>query len=413
MEEVKIVYVAINDLKKSPYNPREITRHDFEALKKSLAEYGFVDPVIANKDKTVIGGHMRIEAAKVLGIETVPVVFVDLTEEKAKILNLALNRISGDWDKEKLMELLEELNSLQVDLSLTGFSEEELSTYLDFTKEDNYKPPADLPTRVKYGEVWQLGNHRLLCGDATKKEDVEKLMGGEKARILFTDPPYNVDYQSPAGGSYAEGKYVHSKIFNDNMSNEQYFEFLSAALKNAFEFSKENMSAYMFFASRNYVVSREAFENAGFYYSQMIIWVKDHFVLSPGNEYHRVYEPIMYGWKKGRDHWFNKSYSNASDVITIGKEDFLEQLDVWYEKRDKLEDYVHPTQKPVRLAERAIKKSTKPGETVLDLFGGSGSTLIACEQMDRKCFMSELDSYYCDIILKRWEKFTGREAVKL
>ncbi len=171
------------------------------------------------------------------------------------------------------------------------------------------------------------------------------------------------------------------------MSNEQYFEFLSAALKNAFEFSKENMSAYMFFASRNYIVSREAFENAGFYYSQMIIWVKDH--------------------------WFNKSYSNASDVITIGKQDFLEQLDVWYEKRDKLEDYVHPTQKPVRLAERAIKKSTKPGETVLDLFGGSGSTLIACEQMDRKCFMSELDSYYCDIILKRWEKFTGREAVKL
>ncbi len=407
MEEVKIVYVPINDLKKSPYNPREITRHDFEALKKSLAEYGFVDPVIANKDKTVIGGHMRIEAAKVLGIEMVPVVFVDLTEEKAKILNLALNRISGDWDKEKLMELLEELNSLEVDLSLTGFNEEELSTYLDFTKEDNYQPPADLPTRSKYGEVWQLGNHRLMCGDATKKEDVEKLMSGEKAQILFTDPPYNVDYQSPVR------KYVHSKIFNDNMSNEQYFEFLSAALKNAFEFTKENMSVYMFFACSNYIVSREAFENAGFYYSQMIIWVKEHLVFTPGNDYHRVYEPIMYGWKKGRDHWTNKSFSNATDVINLGKEDFLEQHDVWYEKRDKLEDYVHPTQKPVRLAERAIKKSTKPGDSVLDLFGESGSTLIACEQMERKCFISELDPYYCDIILQRWEKFTGKEAKRL
>ncbi len=413
MEEIKVVYIPITDLKKSPYNPREITRHDFEALKKSLAEYGFVDPVIANKDKTVIGGHMRVEAAKDLGIETVPVVFVDLTEEKAKVLNLALNRISGDWDKEKLKELLSELNNLSVDLTLTGFTSEEVSMLLDFTKEDNYQAPKDIPTKTKSGEAWQLGNHRLMCGDATKKEDVEKLMGGEKAQIVFTDPPYNVDYESPAGGTYAGGKYVHPKIFNDNLSDEQYFSFLTNSLKNAFEFTSDEMGIYMFFAGSNYVVTRGAFENAGFHYSQMVIWVKDHFVLSPGQEFHRVYEPIMYGWKKKKDHYFNKNYSNVSDVITLGKQDFLEQLNVWYEQRDKLEDYIHPTQKPIRLAERAIKKSTKPGEIVLDLFGGSGSTLIACEQMGRRCFISELDSYYCDLIINRWEKFTGRKAVKL
>ncbi len=413
MEDVKIVSVAIGDLKPSPYNPREISGHDFDALKRSLSEFGFVDPVIANRDNTIIGGHQRVEAAKALGITTVPVVYVDLPKEKAKVLNLALNRISGEWDKDKLKELLVELNNLSVDLSLTGFTDDEVSALLDFTKEDDYKRPADLPTQTHLGEVWQLGNHRLMCGDATKLQDVEKLMGGVQAQVLFTDPPYNVDYESPAGGTYDGGKYEHPKIFNDNLSDKQFFEFLQQALSNGFVVTTQTMSVYMFFASKNYRVVRDAFESAGFRYSQMLIWVKDRFVLSPGQEFHRVYEPIMYGWKKNKKHYFNKNYCNASDVIALGKEDFLEQLDVWYEHRDKLEDYVHPTQKPVRLAERAMKKSTKPGDAVLDLFGGSGSTLIACEQMDRRGFAIELDPYYCDVIINRWEKFTGRKAVRL
>jgi len=413
MEAMKINNVSISELKPSSYNPREISRHDLEALKKSISEFGLVDPIVVNKDNTIIGGHQRVIAAKSLGMEIVPVVYVDLSEEKAKILNLALNRISGDWNKDKLKELLSELNNLSLDLTLTGFTSEEVSTLLDFTKEDDYKAPEDIPTKTKSGEVWQLGNHRLLCGDATKKEDVKKLMGGEKAQIVFTDPPYNVNYESPAGGTYAGGKYVHPKIFNDNLSDEQYFAFLTNSLKNAFEFTADDMGIYMFFAGSNYTVTRGAFENAGFHYSQMVIWVKDHFVLSPGQEFHRIYEPIMYGWKKKKDHYFNKNYSNVSDVITLGKNDFLEQLNVWYEQRDKLEEYIHPTQKPVRLAERAIKKSTRPGDIVLDLFGGSGSTLIACEQMGRRCFISELDPYYCDLIIARWEKFTEGKANKL
>jgi len=390
MEAMKINNVSISELKPSSYNPREISRHDLEALKKSISEFGLVDPIVVNKDNTIIGGHQRVIAAKSLGMEIVPVVYVDLSEEKAKILNLALNRISGDWNKDKLKELLSELNNLSLDLTLTGFTSEEVSTLLDFTKEDDYKAPEDIPTKTKSGEVWQLGNHRLLCGDATKKEDVKKLMGGEKAQIVFTDPPYNVNYESPAGGTYAGGKYVHPKIFNDNLSDEQYFAFLTNSLKNAFEFTADDMGIYMFFAGSNYTVTRGAFENAGFHYSQMVIWVKDHFVLSPGQEFHRIYEPIMYGWKKKKDHYFNKNYSNVSDVITLGKNDFLEQLNVWYEQRDKLEEYIHPTQKPVRLAERAIKKSTRPGDIVLDLFGGSGSTLIACEQMGRRCLFQNL-----------------------
>lgn len=412
MEEIKIVYIPIAELKPAPYNPREISRHDFEALKRSIQEFGFVDPVIVNKDNSIIGGHQRVDAARELGIDAVPVVYVEVGDEQAKILNLALNRISGEWDKEKLKNLFSELSSLSLDLGLTGFTSEEVSTLLDFTNEDNYESPKDLPTKVSYGQVWLLGKHRLMCGDATKKEDVSKLMDGEKAQVIFTDPPYNVDYTSPAGGSYAGGKYVHPKVFNDNLSNSQYSAFLTNALKNAFSFTKDAMSIYLFFASRHYTLVRMAFEDAGFYYSQMVIWCKDRFVLSPGQDFHRVFEPIMYGWKKGKKHWLNKYYANVSDVIVLGKKDFLEQLDFWYEQRDKLNDYIHPTQKPIRLAERALKKSTKPGDGVLDIFGGSGSTLIACEQIDRNCFTLELDPYYCDVIIDRWEKFTGKEAVK-
>ncbi len=413
MEEITIVYRPISELKPAPYNPREISRHDLEALKRSIAEFGFVDPVVVNKDNSIIGGHQRVEAAKALGIEKVPVVYIDVSEEQGKILNLALNRISGEWDKEKLKNLLSELSSLSLDIGLTGFTSEEVSTLLDFTKEDNYEPPKDLPTKTSSGDVWLLGNHRLVCGDATKKEDVEKLMNGEKAQIIFTDPPYNVDYTSPAGGSYAGGKYVHPKVFNDNLSSEQYREFLTNALTNVFNAMKDSAGIYLFFASRHYTLVRETFEASGFYYSQMIIWVKDRFVLSNGQDFHRMYEPIMYGWKKGKKHIFNKSYSNASDVITTSKDDFLEQLDLWYEHRDNMNEYIHPTQKPIRLAERALKKSTRPQDIVLDIFGGSGSTLIACEQMGRRCFLSEIDPYYCDVIIDRWEKFTQKEAVKV
>lgn len=414
-KEFQLVYLSISELSPAEYNPREISPHDFEALKRSLREFGFVDPVICRMaNKAIIGGHKRVEAAIALGIKKVPVILTDVTEEQAKILNLALNRISGEWDKDKLKALFTDLNNLQLDLSLTGFLPEEISQLLDFTKEDDYKAPEDLPTRTALGEVWLLGNHRLLCGDATKKEDVEKLVDGKKVQVVFTDPPYNVDYESAAGSGYAEGKYAHPKILNDNLSDEKYKEFLVASLSNALSVMDESGCIYLFFGMVYQPLVRKAFEEAGFKYGQVLIWLKDRFAFGQGHDFHYCYEPMIYGWKKeGTKHWFNQYFSNAADVIALGKEEFLEQLDVWYEQRDALNDYVHPTQKPVRLAERGLKKSTKPEDGVLDLFGGSGSTLMACEQTNRVCYMMELDPYYCDVILDRWEKFTGRTAEKL
>lgn len=414
-KEFQLVYLSISELSPAEYNPREISPHDFEALKRSLREFGFVDPVICRMaNKAIIGGHKRVEAAIALGIKKVPVILTDVTEEQAKILNLALNRISGEWDKEKLKALFVDLNNLQLDLSLTGFNPEEISQLLDFTKEDDYKAPEDLPTRTALGEVWLLGNHRVMCGDATKKEDVEKLMDGKKVQVVFTDPPYNVDYESAAGSGYAEGKYAHPKILNDNLSDEKYKEFLVSSLSNALSVMDESGCIYLFFGMVYQPLVRKAFEEAGFKYGQVIIWLKDRFAFGQGHDFHYCYEPMIYGWKKeGTKHWFNQYFSNATDVIALGKEEFLEQLDVWYAQRDALNDYVHPTQKPVMLAERGLKKSTKPEDGVLDLFGGSGSTLIACEQINRNCYMMELDPYYCDVILDRWEKFTGKTAEKL
>lgn len=413
-KEFQLVYLSISELSPAEYNPREISPHDFEALKRSLREFGFVDPVICRMaNKAIIGGHKRVEAAIALGIKRVPVILTDVTEEQAKILNLALNRISGEWDKDKLKALFIDLNNLQLDLTLTGFESEEISQLLDFTKEDNYKAPEDLPTRTVLGEVWLLGNHRVMCGDATKKKDVEKLMDGKKVQVVFTDPPYNVDYESAAGSGYAEGKYAHPKILNDNLSDEKYKEFLVDSLSNALSVMDESGCIYLFFGMVYQPLVRKAFEEAGFKYGQVIIWLKDRFAFGQGHDFHYCYEPMIYGWKKeGTKHWFNQYFSNAADVIALGKEEFLEQLDVWYEQRDALNDYVHPTQKPVRLAERGLKKSSKPEDGVLDLFGGSGSTLIACEQMNRYCYTMELDPYYCDVILDRWEKFTGKRAEK-
>lgn len=412
-KEYQMVYVPVSELNPAIWNPREeMPPYEFEALKKSIKEFGVADPIIVRKaDNSIIGGHQRVEAALEMGIEKVPVVYADITEDQAKMLNLALNRISSKDDKDKLTALFVYLSNLGLDLSSTGYETEEISQLLDFTKEDNYKAPEALPTRTTLGEVWLLGNHRLLCGDATKKEDVEKLMNGKKVQVIFTDPPYNVDYESAAGSGYAEGKYAHPKILNDNLSDEKYKEFLVASLSNALSVMDESGCIYLFFGMVYQPLVRKAFEEAGFKYGQVIIWLKDRFAFGQGHDFHYCYEPMIYGWKKeGTKHWFNQYFSNAADVIALGKEEFLEQLDVWYAQRDALNDYVHPTQKPVRLAERGLKKSSKPEAGVLDLFGGSGSTLIACEQMNRNCYMMELDPYYCDVILDRWEKFTGKEA---
>lgn len=412
MTEITTVSVPITELKPAEYNPREMSRHDFEALKRSLSEFGFVDPVIVNKDNSIIGGHQRVKAAIELGIEKVPVVYVDLSPEKAKVLNLALNRIHGDWDKEKLKALLSELDNLSVDLTLTGFNFEELSTLLDFCQEDNFQP-EDKPVITKRGDVYILGKHRLMCGDSRNIDDVSKLMDGKQARLVFTDPPYNVDYHSPAGLSYDSKKFGASgKIFNDNLSDKECLAFYQDVLKNLYAVTTDDATIYWWFANRHFRLNQQAFETNGWRISQVIIWVKNSAVFSQGQDYHRMYEPCLVGWKKGKRHFYNAYLNNLKDVFNLDRESFEELFDLWYEKRDVTTEYIHPTQKPVRLAQRAIKRNSAPGDIVVDVFGGSGSTLIACDQLHRTAYLLELDPKFCDAIVDRWKKFTGREVGK-
>jgi len=264
-----------------------------------------------------------------------------------------------------------------------------------------------------------------MCGDATKESSYQKLLGYGLADLIFCDPPYNVDYKSPGDLTYKSKKYrgTEGKMFNDNLSDKKYLEFISDALKNLHKFSSSNASIYWWFASRNIRPNLDAFEAAGFYMSQWILWVKNSMILSR-QDYHRCFEPCLFGWKKGATHFTNKNLANLKDIFKDFKDNdqalkewlsqvFVEEFDVWFQHRDVTTKYLHPTQKPVALAERAIKKNCKKGDIVLDMFLGSGSTLIAAEKLQRKCYGADLDPAYVDVIVKRWEQFTGKKAVKI
>lgn len=244
--------------------------------------------------------------------------------------------------------------------------------------------------------------------------------GGGRAQLVFTDPPYNVNYKPPKAGS---GHYLHryghrrgygdGKIFNDNLSDENILILYRAVLSNLYKFSKDNASIYWWYGSKNQHINRQAFIDNKWHVAQILIWLKNGTVFSLGQDYHRCYEPCMFGWKKGKPHYSNKKFRTLRDVFNLDKLEFEEMFDVWYERRDATINYEHPTQKPVRLAERALKKNTTAGDIVVDLFGGSGSTLIACEQAERRCMIMELDPKYCDVISNRWEKFTSKKAVRV
>lgn len=282
------------------------------------------------------------------------------------------------------------------------------------TKEDETPEAPKIPRTVE-GDVYEFGEHRLICGDCTNKDVIRRLMKDQRAQLVFTDPPYNVNYRSSGGATYSSEKFGGdgSEIFNDDIPDEECVALYSAALENLHEATLDDAAIYWWFASRNHHLNRQAFLNAGWHISQIVIWLKNHFILSRGQDYHRCYEPCIVGWKDGQKHYTNKAIASLSDIFLLDKIDFQEQLDVWYEKRDATNHYVHPTQKPVRLAERALRKSSRMNDLVLDFFGGSGSTLIACIQLRRRCFMTELDPKFCDVIVTRYCNFTGNSIVKL
>ena len=335
---------------------------------------------------------------------------IKLGEEKA--YRLADNKLNeSEWD---MGLAIEELKGLSDEMfELTGFGKDLLIS----VDEDNFDAQAEYdkikePT-VKQGDLYQLGEHKLLCGDSTKKESYEKLMGGGLADMVFTDPPYNVGYDYT--GIYTKGKKanVPEVRFNDKKKPEEFTNFIYEVFKNCYDFSKKDCPFYQWLASRNESLVRKGTENAGWFISQTIIWLKDRMVFSPGQDYHRIYEPCYFGWKKGIKHFVNKKGHGAEkDFILLEKNDFEEWLDVLYERKDKIVDYIHPTQKPIRLAERALKYHSNTGFIILEPFNGSGSTMMACEQLKRKCYAIELDPKFVQVAIKRWEDYTGQKAIK-
>ena len=384
--------IKVEKLIPADYNPRKDLQpgdSEYEKIKRSLEEFGYVDPVIWNKTTgRVVGGHQRLKVLASMGRTEVECVVVELDEEKEKALNVALNKISGDWDKEKLAVLMTDLDAADFDVSLTGFDAAEIDdlfkdTLRDGVEDDDFDVDEELqnPPITMQGDIWLLGRHRLVCGDSTKKETFDKLMEDKKANLVVTDPPYNVDYEGSAG-----------KIKNDNMNNDTFYQFLLDAFKNTEDALAKDGSIYVFHADTEGLNFRRAFEEAGFYLSGTCIWKKQSLVLGR-SPYQWKHEPILFGWKKnGRHRWYSDR----------------KQSTIWeFDKPKRNAD--HPTMKPIALIAYPIMNSSLTNSIVLDPFGGSGSTLIASEQTDRICYMIELDEKFCDVIAKRYIEQVGTD----
>ena len=380
----------VKDLLPADYNPRKDLKPgdpEYEKLKRSIEQFGYVEPVIWNeKTGRVVGGHQRLKVLTDMGITEVDVVVVDMDTEKEKALNIALNKISGEWDTEKLALVIADLQGTDFDVSLTGFDPEELEDLFrddikGGVKEDDFDVEAELkkPTFSKTGDLWMLGEHRLFCGDSTKPETFDLLMNGKKANLVVTDPPYNVDYKGSAG-----------KIKNDSMAEDQFEQFLLAAFQQMEAAMADDASIYVFHSDSHGLAFRKAFEEAGFYLSGCCIWKKQSLVLGR-SPYQWQHEPVLFGWKKkGKHQWY-----------TGRKESTIWEFDKPKKNKDP------PTMKPIALVSYPIMNSTMTGCLVLDPFGGSGSTLIACEQTGRVCYTVELDEKFCDVIVRRYIEQVG------
>lgn len=384
--------VSIDKLIPYVNNARTHSREQIIKLRSSLREFGFINPVIIDSDFNIIAGHGRVMAAKEENITEVPCVLVDyLTEAQKKAYIIADNRFAQDagWDEELLRIEIEALQGAAFDVSLTGFEPAELEDLFkddvkDGIEDDDFDVDEELqkPTISKAGDVWHLGNHRLICGDSTKAETYEKLMNGKMANLVVTDPPYNVNYEGSAG-----------KIKNDNMENDAFYQFLLDAFVNMEKVMASDASIYVFHADTEGLNFRRAFADAGFYLSGTCIWKKQSLVLGR-SPYQWQHEPCLFGWKKkGKHQW----YSGRKETT------------IWeFDKPKKNGD--HPTMKPVPLIAYPIMNSSMSNCIVLDPFGGSGSTLIACEQTGRICHTIELDEKFCDVIVRRYIEQVGSAA---
>ena len=390
---MEIKELPLKELKPAAYNPRKKLKKgdkEYEKIKQSLLKFGYVDPIIVNEDLTVIGGHQRLTVLKDLDYETAKCVIVKLSKEDEKALNIALNKITGQWDDALLADLLLDLQESDFNLDLTGFEPPEIDDILSNVhdkelSEDEFDVEEELkkPTVSRRGDIWQLGKHRVICGDSTKSETYDQLLGDKKANLVVTDPPYNVDVEETAG-----------KILNDNMSDGDFYQFLLSMFTQVENHMEDDASIYVFHADTEGLNFRKAFKDAGFYLSGCCIWKKNSLVLGR-SPYQWQHEPCLYGWKKkGKHQWFSDR----------------KQTTIWeYDRPKSSKD--HPTMKPIQLMAYPIQNSSMRGTIVLDPFLGSGSTLIAADQTGRVCYGIELDEKFVDVIVKRYIEVTGDTEV--
>lgn len=418
--------MKIKDLKLEELTPYENNPRDNEAavsvVAASIKEFGFKVPIVADKDGVIVTGHTRLKAAQELGLETVPVIFADdLTPEQIKAFRLADNKTAefASWDLDKLAA---EMAGLEIDMEAFGFTPPEKTPDQDTFDVDEALEEAKANSRTKPGDLWKLGRHRLLCGDSTKRRDTNRLMAGFKAKLVITDPPYNVDYTGKTADAL--------KIKNDKMTDKTFKDFLAAAFSNMYEAMANGAPIYVFHADTETQNFRAAFKESGLKLSQNLIWVKNTIILGH-SDYQWKHEPILYGWKEGAAHFWFGDRTNATDYEDLAvlnpkkmkKEELVQILTeiqaerakgstiIYHDKPSASTD--HPTMKPVKLLAKLIFNSSERGDLLFDPFGGSGSTLIAAEQTARTCYTIELDPAYCDVIIARYEALTGDKAEKV
>lgn len=419
MSSIKIAQVKITDLKPAKYNPRKISDQDFAQLIESIRQYEMVEPIVVNSNPdridTVIGGHQRLRACKELGYKTVPVVYVDLDETRERALNLRLNRNTGQFDLELLKSFdIEELLSV-------GFNDIDLgdiwSASLDI-EEDNFDEEKAIKkaktTKIELGQMFQLGKHRLACGDATGPEVIKRLVGDLTPAMLYVDPVYNIslDYDKGVGNKASYGGTA-----NDIKTDAEYAEFLSTALTNALAVMSDDAHIFMY-CDQTYIGLLQALMTQhGLTNRRVCLWIKNGFSPVPGIAFNKGYEACVYA-TRGKPYLsdihnlteiLNKDIASGNRAI----DDIIDIFDIWLAKRDSGQDYQHPTQKPLTLHEKPLRRCTRIGDVVLDYYGGSGSTLLACEQMKRAALLCEIEPVFCQVIIDRWEAMTGQKAVRL
>ncbi len=418
---MKIDHVQIKELKPSAYNPRKWDDKVLYDMSESIKRFGLCDPLIVNgapdRKNVVIGGHLRLKVATTLGFTEVPVVYLNIPEiEREKELNLRLNKNLGSWDEE-LLKLFDTNMLMNV-----GFTPDELNGFFDDVldiQDDGFNVKEELEKitvpETKPGDMYELGGHRLICGDSLNPETVQKLMGKERASMIYCDPPYNIglDYRKGIG---TNGKYT-DKIVNDSKSTGEYEKFIETSLKNALSGSKTDAHIFYWCDEKYVWLLQNLYEKNGIVNRRICFWVKNNFDPTPQVAFNKIIEPCVYGTRGSPI--LNPSVKNLSEILnkevnSIGAyDDLMSIVQLWLVKRDNTADYEHPTQKPITLNEKPMKRCSAPGEIILDLFGGSGSTLIAAEQLKRRAFLVELDPTFCDLIIRRYEHFTQNHAKKL